>query len=832
MIHDLRYAFRMLRRAPGLNAIIILTLALGIGANTAIFSVVNTLLFNPLPYADADRLVAVTFDNDTRLGMQNWPYPKYTALAAEQRVFAATAAYGERSLTIDIDGQPERVQTEIVSASYFPLLAVPPALGRVFLPEEDRHAGEAAVVILSDQLWRRAFSARRDVVGATIGIKDRRYQIVGVMPATFRGQSGTVEMWVPGMMADHAAFKGATTGAAFWWVKVMARLAPGVTREQAQAAMPQLTERVAAIAPASVPTSRRSDGSELFKVVALEQTKIDPDVSRTFVLFLLGVGFVLLIACANTANLLLGRAIARQKEFGVRRALGASRLQVLRQVTVESLLLASAGGAAGLVVAVLGLDWLTTEKPWNPVGFWSGYARTFDYFNFTLEPRVLAFALALTVGVGVMFGLFPAWQASRGDVSDALKVQPGSGGGLLRPRAGAGARGALMVVEVAFSLVLLVCAGLMVRSFARASTADLGFDPKDVVSMTLGPTGARTATYYRDVLDRVRALPGVESASLSVARPLLPGGYEGPIRLPDVPAEAPPGRPADPRGRSVEGTVNAVTPGFVSTHRLRLIDGRDLAEADREGSPLVALVSKALADAAWPGQRAIGKRVIGDLASREPVEVVGVVDNVTYGLLEDPPPNVVYVSAWQVSLRMLAPTGLSVRASQNPAGLVQAVRAHVRAADATVPIYNVMTLEERARKVTSRYRYSTMLVGAMAALSLFLAAMGIYGVMAYAVEARTREIGIRMALGARPGDVLRMVVGRGLWLTLIGIALGLAGGYAASGTLRSLLYGVEPSDPITFAAIAVLMAGIAALASYLPARRAVRVDPVSALRDS
>jgi putative ABC transport system permease protein len=833
MVNDLRYGVRMLRRAPGLNAIIILTLALGIGANTAIFSVVNTLLLEPLPYPESDRLVAVTFDNDTPLGMQNWPYPKYTALAAEQRVFASTAAYGETSLTIEIEGQPNRVQTEVVSASYFPMLGVQAAHGRVFLAEEDRHPGEAAMVILSDRLWRRAFNASPGAVGATIGIKDRRYQIVGVMPATFRGQSGTVEMWVPGMMADHAMYKGAATGAFSWWVRVIARLAPGMSREQAQAAMPGLTGRVAELVPAMMPASRRADGTELFKLVPLKETKIDPEVSRTFVLFLLGVGFVLLIACANTANLLLGRAIARQKEFGVRRALGASRLQVLRQVTIESLLLALAGGAAGLFVAVWGLDWLTSEKPWNPVGFWSGYARTFDYFTFTLEPRVLAFALALTLGVGLIFGLFPAWQASRGDVSGALKLQPGSGGGVLRPGAGAGARGALMLVEVAFSLVLLVSAGLMVKSFARASSADLGFEPDGVVTMTLGAGSARPAAYYRGILERVSALPGVESASLSVARPLIPGGYEGPIRLPDVPAAPTAGRPADPRGHTVQGTVNAVTPDFVRTHRLRLIDGRDLTDADREGAPLVGLVSKALAESAWPGDSAVGRRLFGDLASRTvPIEVVGVVDNVTYGVLEDPPANVVYVSAWQVPMRMLAPNGLSVRASTDPAGLVQAIRAQVSAADAAVPVYGVMTLDERARRVTSRYRYSTMLVGAMAGLSLFLAAMGIYGVMAYAVAARTREIGIRMALGARPGDVLRMVVGGGLMLTVAGIGIGLAGAYAASGALRSLLYGVEPSDPVTFAAIAVLMAVIAALASYLPARRAVRVDPVSALRDS
>ena len=808
MTRDIRYAIRMLRRAPGLSAVIVLTLALGIGANTAIFSVVNTLLLDPLPYPAADRLVGLTFDNETPLGGQRWPYPKFTALASElPAVFEGVAAYGETSLTIHNGGDPERVQTEVVSATYFPLLGVQAAHGRVFRPDEDRNPGEHALVILSHDLWRRSFRADTAVLGRSVEIKGRLYQIIGVMPSWFRGQSGLVEMWIPGMMADHAMHRGAATGAFSWWVRVMARLRPGVSVEQVQAAMPAVTARVQELAPATSTTMARRDGTQLFKVVPFKRLKIDPQVSRTFVLFLVAVGLVLLIACANTANLLVGRAVAREREFLVRRALGASRGVIFRQVAVESLMLALAGGAAGLFVAHAGLQWLTTEKPWTSAGFWSEYARTFEYFSFALDARVLLFTLAVSVGVGLLFGLAPALQAGR---------EHG-----MRAGTGTRTRAVLAFSEVALSLVLLISAGLMIRSFARVSHADLGFDPSNTISMSIGAGAARTPAYYRDVLSRVGALPGVESATLSVGRPLFDAGWRGPVWLGETRTRDTP---------EVESAVNAVTPGYFTTHRLRLASGRALTERDDASAPRVAVVSKAFAGTAWPGGHAIGQRIISDLVSRTPMEVVGVVDDVTYTSIEERADPVVYVSAWQTSPRLLSPNALSVRASVTSAPLSRSIRETVQSVDRTVAVYGVSTLADRASRVTSRYRYSAVLVGAVASLALFLAATGIYGVMAFAMTSRRKEIAIRIALGASPRDVLAMAVGGGLRLSALGIAAGLAGAYIATRALTSLLYGVDPADATTFAAVAVLMVMVSAAASYVPARRALRIDPVQALK--
>jgi putative ABC transport system permease protein len=814
MRHDLRYAIRNLRRAPGFAALIVATLALGIGANTAIFSVINALLFEPLPYADAGRLTAITFaDDEEPLGIASWPYPKYAAFATVQRTFEATAAYGARSVNVVLGDRPIRAQAEVVTASYFPLLGIQAAAGRVFRPEEDQVLGEAPVVVVTDQFWRTHLGADPGVLGRTVTIRARPYEVIGVMPPSFRGQAGTTDLWITTMAAEHALGKGSISGGAAWWMGVIAKLREGETAAQAEAAMPALVPEVDAIFAA-----RMRPGEERYRVVPLKDLKIDADVRRSFVLLLGAVGFVLLIACANTAGLLLGRAVARQREFAVRRALGAGRARIVRQVAIESLLVSLAAGAAALGVAWLALDWLTAVRPANTSGFWAQYARTFTYFDVSLDLRVLAFNFVLAIGGGLLFGMAPAWQASRGDLNGVLKRGTGASAAGFR---GISARHALVAAEIALSLVLLTAAGLMTRSFAAASTRDLGFDPDGVLTMTIAPSGSRAAPFYYDLLERVQGLPGVERAALSVAVPLGPGGFVGPVEIE--------GRP---RNEGPRGALNLVTPDFAGTYRMRLVEGRWFHEGDLTGPP-VTVVSRALAEAAWPGQSAVGKRIRSDLATREWMEVVGVLDHVTYTSLEDAPASLVYAPVWRpANPKPLfnAPTTISVRTTVEPNAMARAIGAQVQALDATAPVYGVLAMSERAQRVTARYRYSMVLMLALAGLALLLSAMGTYGVMAYTVAMRTREIGIRMALGAGPRDVLGEILGGGLRLAAVGILAGAGAALLATRLLTALLYGVSPADPATFAAGAVVMVGVAGLASYLPARRAMRVDPVVALR--
>lgn len=493
---------------------------------------------------------------------------------------------------------------------------------------------------------------------------------------------------------------------------------------------------------------------------------------------------------------------------------------------VESLLLAAASGVAAIAVSVATLNWLTTVKPMNATGFWSQYAQTFDYFAISLEPRVTAFNFAVALGVGVLFGLLPARQASRMDLNDSLKRR--SGGSLGRFRR-FNTRTALVLAEIAFSLVLLVSAGLMIKSFAQATTADLGFDPHGVVTMTASIQGRKPVNFYRQLLERVSTIPGVHKASLVLAPPISGSTWRGPVEIEGRPVTA----------RSIQANTNVVTPGFFETFRVGREAGRLFSDEDREAAPRVAVVNRTFTAAAWPGEDAVGKRVRTGfrVAFGDPkawTTVIGVVSDVLYGTLEEPRSAMIYLPAWQPlgtsEAMALAPATIAVRTSLGSAAATAGVRAHLQALDAAIPLYDIATMDERAANVTSRYRYSSAMLSALAMLALLLAAIGTYGVAAYAVATRTREIGIRVALGARPRDVLGLVLGGGVKLVAAGLVLGLAGALAASRVLSSMLYGVAPHDPTTFGVIALLMATVAILASYLPARRAMGVDPVVALR--
>jgi putative ABC transport system permease protein len=824
LLQDARYAMRLLRRSPGMTATIVITLALGIGANTAIFSVVNALLFKPLPYPQAERLYAVTLANDKPRGSAYWPYPKYAAFAREQAVFDVTAAYTTSRISLIADGQPQRVDAETVSSSYFPIVGVQPVLGRVFAADEETVPARDAVVVLGDGLWRSVFGADPKVLGRRVRIKDRDYAVVGVMPPSFRGQTGTAQMWLPVMMAEHFMYKGAATESFSWWMRVVARVRPGVTEAAATAQMPALTARVVQLAPSMMKAATR-DGKELFQLVPFRDTKVDPAVSRAFFVLLAAVGFVLLIACANTANLLLGRAVTRQAEFAVRSALGASRGAIRRQVLVESLLLALMAGAAAMAVSIWTLNWLSSAKPMNATGFWTQYAQTFDYFSVSLDPRVAAFNFAVALGVGIVFALLPMRQASRADLNESLKQRPGYAGGFRRFNARAG----LVLAEIAFSIVLLVSAGLMIRSFAHAATADLGFRPDGLVTMTASIQERRPAAFYRELLDRMASIPGVERAALAGAIPLAGGPSSGPVEIEGRAKSEP----------SIRAGMNVVTPGFFGTFGMTPVAGRVLSDDDREHTPRVAVVNRAFAQAAWPGQDPVGKRIrhVFRVAFGDPkawTTIVGVVGDAVYGMLEDPMEPTIYLPSGQPlgtpAAMAMAPSTIALRTALPAASVAAAVREQLNHLDPAAPIYDVATMDERAARVTARYRYSSAMMGALAGLALLLAAIGTYGVIAYSVAMRTREIGIRVALGARPRDVLRLVVGGGLKLTAAGVVLGLAGAFATSRVLGNMLYGVTPHDPATFVAIAVLMTLVAALASYLPAARAMAVDPAVALR--
>ena len=822
ILQDLRFARRLMWRAPGFTAVIVVTLALGIGANTAIFSVVDALLFRPLPYPESDRLYAVTLANDKPHGMAYWTAPKYAAFAREQQLFDGTAAYARETLTLIAGEQPQRVDTEVVSAGYFTLLGIRAALGRTFTADEDTVPSRDAVVVLGDAFWRGSFGADPNVVGRTLMIKGRAYAVVGVMPPDFRGQNGSAQIWLPIMMADHFMYSGASTSGASWWLRVVARLKRGVTPAAAEAQLPALTERVGRIDNSRLKTAMR-DGRELFQMVPFRTIKVDPAVSRSFVMLLTAVGLVLLIACANTANLLLGRAVARRGEFAIRRALGASRGEIARQVFVESVFLAAIAGVLALSVAWLTLAWLTTVKPMNATGFWSQYARTFDYFAVRLDPRVAAFNFAVALGVGIIFGLLPARQAARRELNDALKER----GTVARFRRFS-ARDALVLAEVALSVALLAGAGLMIKSFANAAATDLGFEPEGVVTTTMSMPQRKPLTFFRELLERVSRTAGGTEAALVLAAPISGESWRGLITFEDRPSAAP----------RVQASTNVVTPRYFATFRIPLVEGRLFSEDDRDTAPRVAVVNRAFARAAFPGESVIGKRVrtafrVGYGDPKAWTAIVGVVEDALYGTLEEPRGPMIYLTAWQplgtLEMISLAPTTIAVRTAA-PAAALAAIRAEVRALDSSIPLYDTTAMDQRAAGITSRYRYTGAMMTALAGLALLLAAIGMYGVAAYAVATRTKEIGVRVALGARPGDVMRLVLGGGLKLTAAGLVIGLAGGLAGARLLSSMLYGVAPRDPLTFAAIALLMAAVGTIATYVPARRAMRVDPVIALR--
>jgi predicted permease len=805
--HDLRYAMRMLIKRPGFSVVVILALALGIGANTAIFSIVNAVLLRALPFKDAERLVVIS-ETVRRESIERRAasYPDFVDWREQNQVFEEIAAYEGQNLIITGGSEPERLNGEIVSASYFSLLGAQAAMGRTFLSSEDAVPDAHPVVVVSHALWQRRFGSNPNLVGQTLQLNDKVFTVVGVMPEDFRGMSGEAEVWIPMMMIS--AFRSPKTleerGAR--WHSAIGRLKPGVTLEQAQAEMTTIMSRL----EQQYPASNRNRGALL--IPAHEEAF--RDLRLALLVLLCAVAFVLLIACANVANLLLARAATRQKEIAIRTALGASRWRLIRQLLTESVLLSLLGAALGLGLAYWGVDLLVAL---NPVELPS-------FVRINIDARVLFFTLLIALVVGVLFGLAPALQASRPDLNETLKEGGRTSAGGSRQRL----RSALVISEMALALVLLVMAGLMLRSFQRMQKVDPGFRADLVLTMqtALPPqryeADASKMVFSQRLREKIEALPGVESVAVASDLPL-----KGSSSAIFATAESKAARETDLHPRVY---THSISPGFFQTLGIPLTRGRDFTAQDVLESPLVVIISDSMARRYWPEGDAVGARVRLGTEAKDPwATVVGVAADVRHRELirqsnTDPD---IYLSLFQQPTDSL---GLVVRSKSDAAGLAAAVRHEVQSLDPNLPLYSIETMEQLLSGQTAGARFSAVILLFFALLALVLAVAGIYGVMAYSVTQRTHEIAIRMALGAQARDVLRLVVGQGMLLALIGVGLGLVAAFALTRLMSSLLYGVSATDPATFIFIPLLLASVALLASYIPARRATKVDPMEALR--
>lgn len=796
ILQDFRCGLRSLARNPGFALVTILTLSLGIGANSAIFSVVDAVLLRTLPFRDAAGLVTVWRNNLRAGGVQDiTSYPIYQEWQ-DNRVFSGIAAFLPLGANIAGEGAPERVRAAMVTANFFSVLGVKPEQGRGFLAREEQ-AGEDAVVIISNGLWKRRFGGDPKILGRTVRVRGRELEVVGVMPAGFDFPD-EAQAWVPVAPSPEERVERG-----FYWLYTVARLKPAVSLTEAQAAMDTVAARIA----------KHDPGQQGIGAMVRPLREYFVGDIRPALLVLLGaVAFVLLIACANIANLLLARTAAREQEMAVRAALGASRSRVLRQLLTESITLSLFGAIAGLLVAGWGVNLLRSFGP-------SGLRYPTDTL---VNPRVLGFTLAVSLLTGLLFGLAPALQLSRPRYNEALNERgPGAVGRQRRLTLKA-----LVVAEVALALVLLISAGLLIRSFSRLQRVDLGFRPQHLLTVSVAltvpdyPEPSRVVAFYRQLLERVRALPGVESAGAASA-----------VLLPEVTNSSRvflEGRLDPPTEQQVEVAFDAITPDFFRALGARLTKGRPITEQDGESSPPVAIINESMARRFWPGEDPIGKRFKFSPRPHEPeMTVVGVVGDVRRSELAQEERPSCFLPFAQLPQENMT---LVVRTSGDPRSLAPAVTRAVWAIDRNQPVTRVATTEELLAERLSLRRFNATLLAVFSLLALALAAVGIYGVISYTVSQNVHDIGIRMALGARSGDVLKMVLGNGLALISLGIAIGLGSAFVASRAISHLLYGVTATDPATFLGVSLLLGLLACVAMYIPARRASRVDPVTALR--
>lgn len=797
---DLRYGLRMLMRNPGFTIVAVLALALGIGANSAIFSVVNAVLLRPLPYKNPDTLVMV-WDDQTHLGFpKDTPSPaNFLDWREQNTVFEGMAAMTERSFNLTGAGEPERFDGRRVSANLFSLLGVEPQLGRAFTADEDKPGSR--VVILSHRIWQSRFGGDATIIGRALNLNGEAYTIVGVMPRSFQFPTQRDQLWVPiAFPADEASQR------ASHYLEVIARMKPGVTLQQARAEMSTIAARLEKQYP--------NENTRVGIVLTPLHEQVVGNIKPALLILLGAVGFVLLIACANVANLLLARAAVRQKEISLRLALGASGARLIRQFLTESVLLAGLGGIVGLLCSLAGIRVLKRFIP-----------DTISQVQaINIDSKVLFFTLLVSLATGFIFGLAPATQASNFNLNETLKEGGRDSGASVR---GNRIRALLVVGEVAVSFVLLIGAGLLINSFVHLRTLDPGFrvdhllTAKIELSESKYPDKERRAPFYNELLRRVSILPGVESAAVAGYLPFTYNGLSMPIGVE--------GRTDPPLDQSPDVVLRVVGPGYFNTMGIKFVQGRDFSEQDKTDTVQTVVISEKTARHYWPGESPIGKRLKpGSTASEGPWrEVIGVVkDTRQNDFVAEPKMQMFLVYAQTNSF---APNALVVRTSIDPLSLATSVRNAVWSIDKDQPVSNLRSMDEIVSEAVARQRFSTLLLGVFAGLALVLAAVGIYGVMSYSVAQRTREIGIRMALGAQRSDVLKLTIANSLKLVGAGLIIGLAAAFILTRVMASLLFGVSATDPITFIIISLVLMSVALVASYIPALRATKVDPMVAL---
>ncbi|MDQ3744760.1 MAG: ABC transporter permease [Acidobacteriota bacterium] len=807
-LKDVRYAARVLLKSPGFTAVAVLAVALGVGANSAIFSVVNAVLLKPLAYTDPGQLVLVNH-NYKKIDLKaSVSAPGYAYYRDNAKSFSDVAAFGPMNVNLTGEGEPERLQGMTVTANLFQALGARAAEGRTFTSEENQ-IGNQRVVVLSDAFWHRRFGGL-PVVGKKITLNGDTYEVVGIMPPGFQfgrefGPTGP-DIWAPITFTPQQLDPNSSLTSEY--LGVVARLKPGVTVAQAQAEMNSIADD---LRRQYMPGMDESNWGLL--VTPLDEFVVGQ--IRAALWILLGaVGFVLLIACANVANLLLARAAARQKEIALRTALGASRWRVVRQLLTESVMLSLVGGGLGMLLAMWGVDLLLRLND----------NRLPRASEIGLDRNVLLFTLGVSVLTGIVFGLAPAFHSSRVNLNDTLK----EGGRTGRAGVSRLVRNALVAVEMTFAVVLLVGAGLLIRSFARLQQVNPGFEPRGVLALMVSlpsnkyADGPRRAAFMRDVLERVRALPGVRGAATTTTLPMSGFNQSGSFRIENKPVA----QGQDPP----HGDRWMVSDDYFQTMGVPLVRGRYFDARDNADAPPVAIIDEAMARKYWPGEDPVGQRIVFEGTAQQPRwrEVVGIVGHVKNQGLEGESRVQYYVPYAQSAN---SPNlFLAVRTAGDPSTLAPAARGAIAEVDKDMPVYRVTTMERMVADSMAQRRFSMFLFGIFAAIALTLAVVGLYGVMSYAVAQRTHEIGLRMALGAQRGDILKMVVGQGLLIIAVGLAAGLLGALALTRVMSSLLYDVSATDPLTYAGIALLLASVALLASYLPARRATKVDPMVALR--
>lgn len=804
MMKDVRYGIRSLLKRPGLTAVALITLALGIGVNTAIFSAVDSVLLRPLPFKEPERVMAV-WEHTPHLGIARNEFApaNYFDLRRQNQSFEEVGAFGQLSINLTGEGEPEQLDGQLVTANVFSLLGVPAALGRTFASDEDQ-LGREHVAVLSDALWQRRFNRDPGIINRKVTLNGESFTVVGVMPRNFFFPEREAELWVPWAMEP-----GQAEGRGDHYFRLVARLKPGVTREQANAEAESIAARLAAEYP------RTNEGLG-FVVNSFHQDYVG-DLRRPMLILFAAVGLVLLIACANVANLLLAQATTRRREIAIRMALGARRWAIARQLLTESLLLAFAGGLLGVLAAIWGVEALSKLLPDSLSKLQA----------ISVDSRVFVFTIGVTLLTAIAFGVVPAVHAARANPGEALaETARDLAGGL----SGRLLRRVLVIAEVALAVVLLACAGLLIRSFNRLRQVDLGFNPDNLLTMRMvlplpkyQKPEARRA-FYDELFRRIHEIPGVEAAGINTRLPLSTSGMKFSFSVE--------GRTMPSDSNLPFAVYRVVNPDYFRAMGIPLQRGRVFDTRDTADSTPAFVVNRRLAEQFWPGEDPTGKRLkIGPPDSPNPwVVIIGVVGDVRQTGLYGDQLAELYAPYAQERRSWMSPRDLVVRTRGDAASLAGAVREAVWAVDKDQPVSNIRTMDQVLAATVSRERFQMLLLSLFATLALVLACVGLYGVISYAVAQRTHEIGVRMALGARPRDVLGLVIRQGMTLTFVGLVLGIAGGLAVTRVMTDLLFGVTPTDSVTFISVGGLLLLVSFLACYVPARRATKVDPLIALR--